>query len=296
MRRRDLLKAGAAAGAVGLAGCPALSNAMEIDVYQTESLAAISSVGGESETHAGDVAQSFIETAVAPIAEASDEWTHPRVNVVPEPIDLTYDSTQIIIRTIEWDAMIDERGGASEANVLLDFASPLRSNTVGVAPLTGGRGAYGCDPSDEDSNSSIVQYAQELLKFEPDLTPRRDFEVVDAEGNVGEYLPYFVGSAAAHEAGHNACGLHSHGNAYRDDVPTRLTEDDEPSTDTVYASLMMHFYVLYYGGFANRCGREIAEVDHEYDDDGEIQFNDALRLSTRFSDCAIARAAEFSSD
>lgn len=298
--RRSFLKGAGVAATSGLAGCSDLWNPLSVNIYQTPTLQNLAHVRGLDDDHAAKVSKNYVEAALEPVVGASDAWTHLDVSVIDEPVDVELDGLPVVLRAIEFDQWVKDHPGktAAESNVLLDVGGVLPSSTVGLAFLFDGAGPRGCDEDDDDSDSAAVQYAERLLEIDPDEPVPDEIPVVDDKSLRMDYFPKFVASAVAHEVGHTLCSPHLYGNAWQgSDTPDRML-DDGPDEDTVYSSLMMHFYVLQYGGSINNyCGDPVEEFEYMTIHNGEdIVFLDDLSFLTRLSGCAAARIASESED
>lgn len=299
MRRRKYLQLAGAGGAAGLAGCvDRVWNPLSVNIFQTDNLASYCDVVADDEHHSQKVAKTYLEDVLRPIVKASDYWTHLDVDIVNEPVDQQSDGAHIVIRSVEFDQWIDDRDNisAEESNILLDMGGYVPTGIAGLALLWEGTSLSGCDPENEASNSSVVQYADRLTEVDPDDDVVKEIPVIQDEEPlpVEDFLTPFVASAVPHEVIHNLCAPHLHGNAWRGfDTPSHVL-DDEPEEDMVYSSLLMAFYVLKYGGAVrNSCGRQIEEFEHYYTPEDELVFEDNLTVLTKPSPCTVASVAEY---
>lgn len=302
MDRRQLLKGVGAGSAAALGGC--LENAwnpLRFAIFQTDILTTLAEMKGKDKFHAAKVARGYVKEAFAPVVAATD-YTHVEVNIVRRPVDIDTDGTHVVIRATEWDEMVDQSDWAPHGNILLDTGSStaVDDGIAGLAFLFDG--IAGCDPGDQESNASIVQEAERLLELEPGKV-RKEIPIIEG-GNVQpteRWLPYFTAKVVAHELGHNVCGPHITGNAWRRNVPEHMLSGQKED-DTLYVSNMMAFYIFLYGGLTNLCGKEIPKLKYkevDSDEDGRVDkviWKEDLTILTHFSACTIAAIAEAEED
>lgn len=291
MQRRELLSGLATGGALALSGCSGLlnRNPLEVNIYQTTQLTTYAGVSEDDAYRASNVARTWIEHALQPLIHVSS-YTHLDITVIREPVDLDFHGAKAIIRELEWDEHVDSTEKAEHANLLLDTGpSQTRSRLLGIALQMSNQGT--CEHGSDESNSSLVQYADALLEVDPTQTPEPIQLIKDKSPHVGVY-PELIAISTAHEVGHNICAKHINGNAWRgNDVPEHLVKN--PTSNTVYSSLMMLEYVMDLGGRTNTCGEEIEVFRYDEPERARtIEYFDDLTVLPRLSRCAISHMVE----
>lgn len=286
MQRRDFLTTTAGAGACALAGCLGTNTRpLDVTIYQTGSLARRGELVRDDPLHAARVAKRWVEYTYRPLPSVS-ELDSLSISIAEQPVDLDLKRTSIALRQTEWNGYVNGSAQTAEhANILLDLGPPLReSGTIGLAFLLDSQ--LQCRPGGQSTDSSIVQYADDLLSIDLDTTPH-PIEIVADQELVDDFRTGFVASSVAHEIGHNLCTLHNAGNAWRGgDVPSQF--DVTPDPDTVYTSMMMAMYVTQLGEGSTACGDDIATFDYDSNDTtGQITFYDDLTVLPDASMCAL---------
>lgn len=279
MKRRTFISTvGATAGLATQSGCLDLrsGNGLEVKLFGTDKMELAGDVRGYSLADALQVGVAFARRSLSDLVERSSEFDYLDVSYHPESIDITLDDQRLTVRSIAWDQWVLSHDDqvADNGNLLID-ASYGTSPILGMA-LCKRCGGPLCDGSGEHTDSSAINYGQELFRFSPSDVP--DQGGVYDQGVVNR--PFAVGTAIPHELGHNLCARHLEGSARREG-------------STVISSLMMAFYIGRYEGVRNLCSKRLPELDWIRDENDEkVGLNDRIAIENRFSDCVVAGVDE----
>ncbi|MDY6777888.1 MAG: hypothetical protein SVU32_04425 [Candidatus Nanohaloarchaea archaeon] len=250
---------------------------LEVNIYRDSSLDEIAKSYGREPEHAQQIVRKHAEEAFDQLFEDMRMEPAYEIDVVDDPVDITYSGEDIETLNEHWNSRLEGRDDKAEgANLLItdgsyDALGRGESSAKLDLPIYE---QHLCGTSNEITDASVLAEGERLLQIDAgDI--REEVQVMEyREAGENERAvfydpPHSVAFAGVHELGHNICLGHDAGN-----METRK----HGSETGLYVSLMMHSYRESFAGEEVH-GDRLPDLEPPYD---------VFRVN-RFSDAAVDR-------